>query len=262
MTRAGAFSVLFALVLPAAAQEIVTVPTRAGVTESFFIAGMGGVKPEAAALLYAGGSGDIRLRSEGGRPKFSAGNFLIRSRADFIRNRIQPVLVDVPSDWLAGVSDAYRRSDAQTADARAVIAEIRKRFPALPVFIVTTSRSTLSAAHLARVFGAGEAAGIVLSSSMAAPGAGWETIGSLDPAAVKVPLLFVHHRDDGCVATPYAAAAKLAEGFPLISVKGGLPARSIACEARSPHGYLGKEAQTVDAIAAWMLGKPFPKEIE
>ncbi len=261
MRRLAALSLLFVLAWPAAAQEVVAVPTRPEVTDSIFIADMGGVKPEAAALLYAGGSGDIRLRSEGGRAKFSPGNFLIRSRAEFVRNRIQPVLVDVPSDWRSGVTDVYRHSDAQTADARAVLAEVRKRFPGLPVFIVTTSRSTLTAAHLARVFAAGETAGIVLSSSMVAPGA-WETIGSLDPATVKVPLLFVHHRDDGCAATPYAAAARLAGGYPLISVKGGDAPRSGPCDPFAAHGYLGKEAQTVDAIAAWMLKKPFPKEIE
>lgn len=260
----GSGFLLFALCAfsVAGAQEIVTIATRTGVTQSFFVAGMGEVRPEAVALLYSGGHGEIRLRMEDGQPKFNPGNFLIRSRREFIRNGILPVLVDVPSDSPTGVSDPYRRSDAQTADARAVMAEVRKRFPGLPVFIVTTSRSTLSAVHFARVLGADEVAGVVLTSSMVAAGRGWETIGSLEPDAVKVPVLFVHHRDDFCAACPYREAARIAQKFPLISVRGGEQPRSGPCEPFAAHGYLGREPETVDAIAGWILKKPYAKEVE
>jgi hypothetical protein len=247
MTRVGLFTSFLLLCAAACAQEIVTVPTRPGVTQSFFMAGMGGVETRAVALMYSGGYGEIKLRMEEGQPKFQQGNFLPRSRREFIRNGVLPVLVDVPSDSSIGVSDPYRRSDAQTADARAVI---------------TTSRSTLSAAHLARVFGADEVAGVVLTSSMVAAGPRWESIGSLDPASVRVPVLFVHHREDGCGATPYSGAARLAEKFTLISVKGGTPPKSGPCEPFAAHGFLGKEAETVDAITGWMLRKPFAKDIE
>jgi hypothetical protein len=246
----------------ASAQEVVVVPTRASVTQSVFIANMGGVKPEAVALLYSGGAGEIKLRLENGQPKFNPGNFLIRSRAEFIRSGVLPVLVDVPSDSPAGVSDPYRRSAAQAADARAVIEEVRKRFPGLPVFIVTTSRSTLSAAYLARTLPADELAGVVLSSSMVAPGLGWETISGLEPGTAKVPVLFVHHREDGCRACPYAAAERAARGFALISVKGGNPAKSGPCEPYAAHGYFGREAETIGAIAGWMLKKPFASDIQ
>jgi hypothetical protein len=74
-------------------------------------------------------------------------------------------------------------------------------------------------------------------------------------------LLLAHHYDDGCNATPYIEAKRLAERYPLISVKGGKPAVSPPCEALSEHGFLGKEAETVEAIANWMLKKPFAKEI-
>jgi hypothetical protein len=92
----------------ACAQEIVTIPTRAGVTQSFFIAGMGEVKPQAVALIYNGGHGTLQLRMEGGQPKFQAGNFLVRSRREFIRNGVLPVLVDVPSDERTGVPEHWR----------------------------------------------------------------------------------------------------------------------------------------------------------
>ena len=83
-----------------------------------------------------------------------------------------------------------------------------------------------------------------------------------DYSEIRSPLLFVHHREDACQHTPYAAAARLAQRYELISVSGGKPAESGPCEPFHAHGYFGREAQTVDAIAGWMLKRPFPKEIQ
>jgi hypothetical protein len=260
--RVAALGLLAAL-LPAAvaAQEIVTIHTRGEVTQSIFVANTGRTTPRAAAVIYNGGWGLLNLRMAEGKPKFAGGNFLVRSRGDFIRNGIWPFLVDVPTDHATGVPDDYRRSNDQVADTRAVLAEVRKRAPGLPVFIVTTSRSTLSGAHLGRSLGPDEVAGVVLTSTMIAPGRNWDALATFDFKSVKVPLLFVQHRTDGCAATPYPNLARAATGFPLISVSGGKPAESGPCEPFSAHGYFGVEAQTVDAISAWMLKKPFPTEV-
>jgi hypothetical protein len=48
----------------------------------------------------------------------------------------------------------------------------------------------------------------------------------------------------------------------LISVTGGKPPESGPCDPFAAHGYFGKEAETVDAIAGWMLKNPFAKNIE
>jgi hypothetical protein len=214
-------------------QEIATLHTRPGVTQSFFVADMGGRKPEAAGLLFVGGGGNIRLRVEDGEVRFSTLNFLPRSRAEFVRNGILPVLVDSPSE--------------------------------LPVFVVGTSASTVSAAHLAIAL-EGEIAGVVLSASvfywhgrtrMPMP-----MLVAFDWSKIKVPLLFVHHEQDGCEDTPYREAARLGRRFPLITVRGGKPPESRPCAGLSQHGYFGKEAETVDAIAGWMLGKAFAKDIQ
>ncbi len=248
------------------AQEIVALQTRPGVTQSFFIAGMGERKAEAAAMLLIGGGGNIRLRVEDGQVRFAQGNFLPRARREFIRNGILPVILDNPSDQQAGdgMTDAFRESAAHVTDLRAVRAELEKRYPGLPVFIVGTSRSTLSAAHLARSM-PGELKGAVLSSSLFYSGGGQRARQVLAASRwedIKIPLLFVHHEDDGCAATPYRDAARLGSRFPLITVRGGKPPESNPCEPLSNHGYFGKEAETVDAIAAWMLGKPFPKDVQ
>jgi len=246
----------------AGAQEMVTVPTREGVTQSFVIADTAGREARAVALMYTGGGGAIHLRKENGRVKFGERNFLPRSRGEFARNGIVPVVLDVPSD-LTELSDYYRSSEEQTADARAVLVELKRRYPGLPVYIVGTSRGTLSAAHVARALGA-DIAGVVLTSSIfIAPGRrGGASLGDFDYAGIKAPLLFVHHRDDTCQATPYFATGSIAARYTLVSVRGGKPAESPPCEPLSPHGYYGREAATVDAIAAWMLKRPFPKDID
>jgi len=244
------------------AQELVTLPTRPGVTLSFFVANMGKVQPRAVALMLSGGGGGIRLRMEGGQVRFGQQNFLPRSRREFIAEGIVPVILDNPSDHQsgAGISDDFRAGAEHTADLRAVIVEAKRRYPGLPVFLVTTSRSTISAAHQARALG-GELAGVVLTSSLF-----WNrseaVLTAFDFSTVKIPLLFVHHREDGCASTPYPDAARLGATFPLVSVKGGKQPETGPCDPLAPHGFYGREAETVGAIAAWMLGKPFAKEIQ
>jgi serine aminopeptidase S33 family len=246
----------------ALAQEIVTVTTRAGVTQSFFIANMGAVKLEAVALLFSGGGGNIRLRMEDGEVRFGAQNFLPRSRAHFIRNGILPVIMDNPSDQQsgAGMSDDFRVGRAHQADVRAAVAEVKRRYPGLPVFLVGTSRSTISVAHLGRTMGE-DVSGVVLSASLWRanhPGA----LAAFDWTSVRVPLLVVHHREDGCRSTQYSDIPRGVLNHPLVSVKGGKPPESGPCEPLAAHGFFGKEAETVDAIAAWMLKKPFRNEID
>jgi len=247
---------------PLHAQELVTLPTRPGVTLSFFIANMGQVPPRAAALMLIGGGGGIRLRMEQGQVRFGQQNFLPRSRREFIAEGILPVILDNPSDHQsgAGISDEFRASAEHTADLRAVIADVKRRHPGLPVFLVTTSRSTISAAYQARAIG-DELAGVVLTSSLFWIGR-TPVLGLFDFSTIRIPLLFVHHREDSCPSTPYADAARLGTRFPLVSVKGGKPPETGPCDPLSPHGYYGKEAETVGAIAAWMLGKPYPKDIQ
>ncbi len=243
------------------AQEIITLPTRDGVTQSVFVA-RAPEKPLAVALLFPGGGGNIRIRTEGGQIRFGPNNFVVRSRGEFVKNGVIAVVFDAPSDQSGGMNDTFRLGEQHATDVAAVIAELKKRHPALPFFVVGTSRGTVSAASLGRRM-PDKLAGTVLTASLFIAGsrAGQQGLSGFDFASIKPRLLFAHHKQDGCTYTPYRSAAAQTGRFPLISVSGGLPAQSPPCDALSEHGFLGREGETVEAIVNWMLEKPYQKEI-
>ena len=107
---------------------------------------------QAIAILFPGSGGTIQLRSEGGQPKFAGGNFLVRSRAEFVNRGVIAAILDAPSDQQGGwgMTDEFRLGEDHAADIGAVIADLRKRLPNLPLFLIGTSRGTISAAALAR----------------------------------------------------------------------------------------------------------------
>lgn len=258
-----AVCVLFAVAATARAQEIVTVSTRHGVTQSFLLTIPADGKAAAVAVLFPGGPGLIRLRTEEGRIRFGEGNFLVRSRQQFVDRSVAAAVMDAPSDQPRGMDDWFRLSDKHALDVTRVSEEIKRRFPGLPVFLVGTSRGTVSAAAAARALGDG-IAGVVLTSSLFLGARAGPGLSGFDYTKIKAPVLLVHHAEDGCNVTPYREARRLAEArqYPLITVSGGKPATSDPCEAFSAHGYLGKETETVDAIVNWMLKKSYPANID
>lgn len=249
-----------------AQQEIVTLQPRPGVTQSFFLTSI----PKdlrAVAVLFPGSGGLINLRSENGQPKFGQGNFLVRSRAEFVKRGVAAAILDAPSDqqrnW--GMTDEFRLSDSHFTDISAVVDDLAKRFPNVPLFLVGTSRGTISAAALGARLGS-RAAGSVLTSTMfrAAPRKSNEPgpgLSRFDFATIQIPVLIVHHVSDQCESTPYSDAARLSDRFPLITVFGGDSPQSGPCDAFSAHGYVGREAATVEQIVNWMLKKPLLHEV-
>jgi hypothetical protein len=83
------------------------------------------------------------------------------------------------------------------------------------------------------------------------------SVPSLQLDRIRVPVLVVHHVDDGCNHCPFSGTSALmnklvnARKKELLPVKGG-ESRGDPCEAQSYHGFNGIEAQVVKKIAAWM----------
>lgn len=258
--KAAFASVLCIAASLAHGQEIVTLDTRPGAKQGYFLARLP-AGPQAVAVMFPGGGGNIRLRTEDGRIRFGPNNFVVRTRTDFVDRGVAVAIVDAPSDQQGGMDDSFRYSREHLADISAVVADLRKRLPGVPLFVIGTSRGTVSAAALGQQLAVD---GVVLTSSLFVAGRrlGQQGLSGFDYASIKAPLLFVHHRQDGCAYTPYREAARLADRYPLVSVTGGSPAQSEPCEALSEHGFLGRESATVEAIVNWMTKKPYAKEIE
>jgi len=259
--------VLSALVLvaltagPAAAEEVKTIPTRPGVTQSFLLLRRSET-PAATVILFAGGNGAIGLDAAG-RMSGLGGNFLVRNRGRFAEHDLMVAVPDAPSDHAGGLA-RFRASREHADDIRALIAALRATAPA-PVWLVGTSMGTVSVASAAARLREGGPDGVVLTSTITR----WnrnqgESVGDVKLKDIQVPTLVVHHREDACPFTPFSDIPGLMRDLSkaprreLLTFEGGDPAQSAPCEARAAHGYLGLDAQVVKAIADWIVSARRP----
>lgn len=256
--------VALALVLPArapSAEDIVILPTREGITQSYLLSAPAAGAARAVAILLPGGAGKVNLERETARKVLDRGNFLVRTRRLFAGLGIAAAVMDAPSDRSRGMDDEFRLGEAHSQDIAKAAADLRARFPGLPLYLVGTSRGTISAAAAGARLGKAVDGVVLTSTVFLASRRGQPGLSGFDFSSISAPLLLVHHVDDECNVTPYAEAKRLADRYPLVSVSGGAPAQSAPCDAMSAHGFLGREADTVRAIANWMLKQPYPREI-
>ncbi len=253
-----------ALVTPVAGadEQLVTVPTRDTSISYLLVQGSGAAK--AVAVSFVGGQGmiDLAKRARENRLRFGPGaNFLIRARNELAGEDIANAIVDAPADHLpGGLTDGDRLGAEHARDIGAVLDDLGKRYSGVPVFLIGTSRGTISAAALGASL-APRIRGVILTSSVTVANRGGPGLSGFDFSTIKVPALVVHHREDGCAASPYSGAERLSRNFPLVSVNGGDTPQSGPCDPQSPHGYLGRDAETMRAIRNWMLGREYAREI-
>ena len=82
----------------------------------------------------------------------------------------------------------------------------------------------------------------------------------MDLAKLRIPVLVVHHEQDGCALCRFNDTAGLMEKLvntprkQLLAFKGGND-KGDPCEAFAYHGFNGLENEVVAQSAAWMLGK-------
>ena len=238
-------------------QKVVDIPTRPGVTQRLLV--LSPPQPQAAVVLFAGGHGGLQLFPNGSM-KWGEGNFLVRSRRLFAAQGLLVAVVDAPSDrqqppFLQG----RRQRPEHVADVRAVIGWLRETAK-IPVWLVGTSRGTQSVAYLAtELHGTEGPDGIVLSSTVVTDDRG-RPVPAMPLEKIRVPVLVVHHEQDGCVICAFsgvpALMAKLT-GAPrsqLLAFKGG-ESSGDPCEAFAYHGFNGIEPQVVKQTADWLLAR-------
>lgn len=143
--------------------SLVTVRARKKASQTFLL--LEPQRIEASVILFAGGSGNIGLTPSGSMTNLK-GNFLLRSRDYFVRQNVMVAIVDTPSD--RNSLDKFRAGQSHARDIRAVIAWLRQTADA-PVWLVGTSRGTISAAGVAGRLEQGGPDGIVLTSTLFGP---------------------------------------------------------------------------------------------
>lgn len=243
-----------AAVLP---DQAVTIPVRGAVTESFYLS-VPATPPTAILILFPGGGGAIEVR-EPVPPAEKAGNFLTRSRRLLAGHGFVVATLDAPSDSEDGMVEDFRVSATHAEDVRAVAAWLKARYP-VPVWLVGTSRGTLSAANGALRLGA-DIDGLVLTSSVTrASKQGPHSLLMMDLGTITRPTLVVSHRADGCSRSPAIDGPRLADKIgagrkAYVEVTGGAEPQSPPCEGRSHHGFIGQEDEAAGVIAGFVAGE-------
>jgi hypothetical protein len=145
-------------------------------------------------------------------------------------------------------------------DIKAVINDLRSRFPDLPLWGIGISRGTISAGR------AGAELDPIVDSPpdglvLAAPLTGPSNIGDLqgvDLESITVPTLVVTNRDDQCPRTRPEEAADLKKRLvssPRVQVlffKGGSTPLQDSCDPLSFHTFFGIEQKVIEAITRWI----------
>lgn len=205
----------------------------------------------ATLVLLPGGSGRLGIR--GGVP--TSANFLVRSRDLFAASGFHVAVLGRPSDRRE--LDYEDRVGAEhMADLRKVVAYLA-RDAGLPVWLVGTSRGTVSATAAAIAFGNDALAGIVLASSVTSRSK-TGAVPAQALAEIRLPVLVVHHENDACrICDPrevpeILAGLKNAPIKKLVMVSGGANPSGNPCRSRHWHGYIGIEREVVALISAWI----------
>ena len=228
----------------ASAADRIELASRAGITQPILFTAA--AAPTASVILFPGGNGVLSGLE---------GNFLVRVAGQFTAAGMNVALVDVPSDHPAGMGTPFRSGEAQAKDVAAIVAFLRSR-SAVPVWVIGTSRGSISAANAARRLGPSQIAGAELTSSVWAGG-----MDSVPLGQIAVPTLLVHNHYDGCSEAPFGGATSAmpqlsqapAKQLVAVSSAGG---RGAPCGGTSPHGFSGAEGDVVPPMVTWIKAHP------
>ncbi len=214
-----------------------------------------GSKPWVTVVLFAGGKGVMDI-SEYGGIGWGAKNFLVRSRKYFQDKGAITAVIDAPTDHRDKLY-RFRATEDHAKDISAVIKHLRGKY-GLPVWLVGTSRGTVSVASAAVRLQTEKPDGIVLTASVlvANPKGDYVLLFALDK--IEIPVLISHHKYDECFKTPpdkvgeLKAALTKAKPVKVLWYEKKGSKRGRACQARHYHGFIDIEEKVVSDIMAWI----------
>jgi pimeloyl-ACP methyl ester carboxylesterase len=238
---------LIGLAFAASAQTLVTDIPLAGGSEKMLFAGP--ANPRAIAFVFAGGDGTVTFNAAG-QPVHMAGNFLLRTQALWQAQGFAYVTLAASSSLMG------RRHTPAYAELIGRAIDVARSRTNVPVWLIGTSMGSIAAANGAAHL-PGRVQGVVLTSSVAGQNRDGETVFDSDLGAIAVPALIVSNRGDTCPSAGPGFAPQILAGLAraprkeIIYVESH-QLQSDPCEAMSPHGYLGIEADVVQRISDWI----------
>lgn len=277
MLRAKTFFALALLELsilcPVAAygDDVVTLDTRPGITQSFLL-----LEPKGTAkgvvLMLPGHEGEVEFRKspEEGYEVRNHGGGLTAHRAmrETLRNSGFAVALIAPPSDRTRLTPWFRISSEHFEDMRKVIGYLQKRYDSKP-YLQGHCLASLSAASVVARMRSDGISGVILTSTRSSGPAGAVT--DFERGAVSVPVLLVQHREDSCPHTsPHnlervkAFYQEAAPKVDIITVTGGesrIKRKQDSCQDGF-HGFSGAQRDTARAIASWLLNKEFPALVE
>lgn len=245
----------------ACADELITLKTRPGVTQSVLLWEPHGPTPNTVILLIPGGSGNISLAVKDGRAQAQRPHLFSNQREALLQEQFAVAVIDAPSDQEEMTQD-FRMSAQHATDMQAAVHEIRTRFPKARLVLMGHSRGTVSVGHIAPKV-SNQINAIVLLSGLYQAGqasahvsSGGPGLSKIDLPALKVPILLVHHADDACPIAPMAATADVSKRLPMITVTGGTTVDGgPLCGPGGGHWFAGMEKAVGQEVLNWLSGK-------
>ena len=205
----------------------------------------------ATVILLPGGDAGTGKIVDG---KPSSENFLSRSRGHFLSENLNVIVVYRASD-LTGLDYSYRVSKDHIGEISKVIAYAKQTFNK-PVWLIGTSRGTVSGTATAIALGDSQVQGLVLTSSVTSKKTG--AITSQNIGTLTIPILVIHHKNDACkICVPHEASRITSElrSAPVkkfVMIEGGSNPQGDPCEAKHWHGFINYEKETVKLITDWI----------
>jgi pimeloyl-ACP methyl ester carboxylesterase len=212
----------------------------------------------AVLIMFIGGDGAMGFTQ--GQLNTGSPNPVARNRYHFAAEGYVVAVVDAATDFNAsGIGLRNRRfGPAHMSDLGVLMADLRDKYPTLPIWAVGHSRGTLSAALLATSVEQ-PADGLVLMSSLTGdPATPSEDLSRVDLESVSVPALIVSHLGDSCAFTNPEDSRDLRKRFSgserakFRAFEGGSAPLTDPCDPLAPHGFFGIDQKVVDAVTRWI----------
>lgn len=239
-------------------EELVVLETRPKVTTRVLLTKPTGV-PKGIVLHFPGGEGFLVNAN---------GSFYGAFRRELAAAGFVAAILDVPSDYPGGLggqgeyAERFRLSAELTQDVRVVANILHTRWPT-PVYLMGHSMGTISASHLAASLEDKRLAGVILlgSPSERGPQASWISVPNAALNRITVPVVVVHHRNDGCNGSTFATASRYPRLFTasprvgFIEVVGGESSSANPCSGNNYHSFFGRRTEVINGVLSWIRGE-------